>query len=198
MGFGTGQLAGDALAFFQQPEVDGTGIDAPAGGEQRDALGVEGRGVLIQKVVEKSLINELRSNRSQQTEALVARSRRGGGLLDGRLRSRCREARRNDVRGARGLGRTTGRSWLAASTRRCVARLLDAAIRLLLDSAVRGLLVATTVIVVLAATVVAVVAPTVPGLGIRGAEHQSERRGKHSQGQDFSRHCRNSFCGTRT
>ena len=106
-------------------------------------------------------------------------------MLHWRLRSR--EACRDDRSGTRGLRATAGGSRSAAGIRRDEARLLAADVRCLLAGVVRLLVVA---VVVLIAAVMAVAAPTVTGLGIRGAEDQSERRGEHSQGQSFSSHCK--------
>lgn len=113
--------------------------------------------------------------------ALVAWSRSGCGLLHGRLRGR--EARRDDRSGTRGLRATACGSRSAAGIRCDEARLLR-----LLAAVVRDLLVAA--VAGLAAVVVTMVAVTAPGLGIGGAEDQSECRSEDTQGQQFSRHCK--------
>ena len=120
-------------------------------------------------------------SRIQKRTTLVGWSRCRCGLLHGRLR--CLEARGDDLRGTRGLRATTGRTWTATSIRCDVAHLLAANIHSLLAAVARLL---NSTVVVLMATVVAVLAAlvaTVPGLGICGAEHQSERRSEHTQRQ---------------
>ena len=120
---------------------------------------------------------------------LVGRSWCWCGLLHRRLR--CREARRDDLRGTRGLRATTGGSRTA--TRICcdLSHRLAADTHSLLAADIHSLLAAVarllnaTVVVLMAAvvTVVAALVATVPGLGIRSAENERERRGEHTQGQ---------------